>query len=247
MKAKFASRHEIIDIPHEGDGWSFVNPKRLYTFHYPKIEDCPKPDPNDVNDALGSAIYLESAVTGMNLGVGVKCEYKCRTRDGFCIHCKCAAPVPMIAAPARANGSNLEIIADTGSEEDLISNSDLEVHFKERAKQIPSNAVNLITANGPVEADSKHEVHVEALDQPLQFVLLPNTPAVGSVGKKCMEQGFHSFGRRVRSRISSARTAAKYNASSEATFPCLATEDHYLHVQQRHPNLRIVAGLRRLQ
>ena len=100
----------------------------------------------------------------------------------------------MIATPARANGSNLEIIADTGSEEDLISNSDLDVHFKERAKQIPSNAVSLITANGPVEADTKHEVHVEALDdQPLQFVLLPNTPAVCSVGKKCMEQGFSFF------------------------------------------------------
>ena len=75
----------------------------------------------------------------------------------------------MIAAPARANGSNLDIIADTGSEEDLISCSDLEVHFNERAKQIPSNAVSLITANGPVEADSKHEGHVEALDPPLQF------------------------------------------------------------------------------
>ena len=181
------------DIALEGDGWSFVKPKRLYMFHYAKNEDCPKSDPNDLNDALESAIYLESAVTGMSQGVDVKCKYKCRTRDGFCIHCKCAAPIPVIATPARANGSNLEIIADTGSEEDLISNSDLEVHFKERAKQIPSNAVSLITANGPVEADSKHEVHVEALDQPLQFVLLPNTPAVCSVGKKCMEQGFSFF------------------------------------------------------
>ena len=159
MKAKFASRHETIDIALEGDGWSFVKPKRLFKFRYPKIEDCPKSDPNDLNDALESAIYLESAVTGMNQGIDVRCKYKCRTRDGFCIHCKCAAPIPMIATPARANASNLEIIADTGSEEDLISNSDLEVHFKERARQISSNAVSLITANGPVEADTKHEVH----------------------------------------------------------------------------------------
>ena len=193
MKAKFASRHETIDIALEGDGWSFVKPKRLYMFRYAKNEDCPKSDPNDLNDALESAIYLESAVTGMSQGIDVKCKYKCRTRDGFCIHCKCAAPIPVIATPARVNGSNLEIIADTGSEEDLISHSDLDVHFKERAKQIPSNAVSLITANGPVEADTKHEVHVEALDQPLQFVLLPNTPAVCSVGKKCMKQGFSFF------------------------------------------------------
>ena len=190
MKAKFASKHETIDIALEGDGWSFVKPKRLHMFRYAKSEDCPKSDPNDLNDALESAIYLESAVTGMRQGIDVRCKYKCHTRDGFCIHCKSAAPIPMIATPARVNGSNLEIIADTGSEEDLISHSDLDVHFRERAKQIPSNAVSLITANGPVEADTKHEVHVEALDQPLQFVLLPNTPAVCSVGKKCMEQGF---------------------------------------------------------
>ena len=63
-------------------------------------------------------------------------------RDGFCIHCKNAVPFPMIATPARASGSNLEIIADKGSEEDLISNSDLEVRFKGRAKKIPSNAVS---------------------------------------------------------------------------------------------------------
>ena len=44
------------------------------------------------------------------------------------------------------NESNLEIIADTGSEEDLISHSDLEVHFKDKAKKIPSSPVSLITA-----------------------------------------------------------------------------------------------------
>ena len=193
MKAKFASKHETIDVALEGEGWSFVKAKRLYMFRYHKSEDCPKSDPNDLNDALESAIYLESAVTGMNQGIDVKCKYNCGNRDGFCIHCKSAAPIPMIATPARVNGSNLEIIADTGSEEDLISNSDLNIHFRDRAKQIPSNAVSLITANGSVEADTKHEVHVEALDKPLQFVLLPNTPAVCSVGKKCMEQGFSFF------------------------------------------------------
>ena len=52
--------------------------------------------------------------------------------------------------------------ADTGSEEDLISHSDLEVHFKDKAKKIPSSPVSLITANGQVDADTKHEVYVDA-------------------------------------------------------------------------------------
>ena len=81
----------------------------------------------------------------------------------------------------------------TGSEEDLISHSDLEVHFKDKAKKIPSSPVSLITAKGPVDAETKHEVYIEALKNSLQFVELPSTPAVCSVGKKRMEQGcsFH--------------------------------------------------------
>ena len=97
MKAKFASKHETIDVALEGEGWSFVKAKRLYMFRYHKSEDCPKSDPNDLNDALESAIYLESAVTGMNQGIDVKCKYNCGNRDGFCIHCKSAAPIPMIS------------------------------------------------------------------------------------------------------------------------------------------------------
>ena len=71
-----------------------------------------------------------------------------------------------------------------------MSHSDLEVHFKDKAKKIPSSPVSLITANGPVDAETKHEVYNEALMNSPQFVELPSTPAVCSVGKKCMEQGF---------------------------------------------------------
>ena len=119
----------------------------------------------------------------MKLGVRVKCGYKCRGREGFCPKCKDAVPLPSIAAAAMT-------IADTGSEEDLMSHSDLEVHFKDKAKKIPSSPVSLITANGPVDAETKHEVYNEALMNSPQFVELPSTPAVCSVGKKCMEQGF---------------------------------------------------------
>ena len=104
--------------------------------------------------------------------------------------CKDAVPLPTFAAAAMNHDANLEIIADTGSEEDLISHSDLEVHFKDKARKIPSSPVSLITANGAVDADTKHEVYIEALKDSLQFVELPSTPAVCSVGKKCMEQGF---------------------------------------------------------
>ena len=60
MKAKFSNRPEVIDRILEGEGWSFIKPKRLHEFKYPKDEDCPKPDPNDINDALESALLLQA-------------------------------------------------------------------------------------------------------------------------------------------------------------------------------------------
>ena len=100
----------------------------------------------------------------------------CRGREGFCTKCKDAVPLPSIAAAAMTKETNLEIIADTGSEEDLISRSDLEVRFRDKAKKIPSSPVSLTTANGPVDAETKHEVYIEALMNSLQFVELPSTP-----------------------------------------------------------------------
>ena len=130
---------DIIDIAPEDEGWRFVVQKRQYDRRYKNAEDCPLSDPGDSNDALENALYLESAVNGMKLGVRVKCGYKCRGREGFCPKCKDAVPLPSIAAAAMT-------IADTGSEEDLMSHSDLEVHFKDKAKKIPSSPVSLITA-----------------------------------------------------------------------------------------------------
>ena len=105
-------RPEIIDIAPEGEGWRFVVQKRQYDRRYKTAEDCPLSDPDDSNDALENALYLESAVSGMKLGVRVKCGYKCRGRV-FCAKCKDAVPLPSIAAAAMTNESNLEIIADT--------------------------------------------------------------------------------------------------------------------------------------
>ena len=189
MRVQF-QRPEIIDIAPEGEGWKFVVEKRKYDRKYRTSDDCPVPDPDDSNDALENALFLESAVNGMKLGVRVKCGYRCRGREGFCTKCKDAVALPTFAAAAVNHGANLEIIADTGSEEDLISHSDLEVHFRDKARKIPSKPISLITANGAVDSDTKHEVYVETLKDSLQFVELPSTPAVCSVGKKCMEQGF---------------------------------------------------------
>ena len=87
MKFQF-QRPEIIDSPPEGEGWRFIVEKRKYDRRYKTTDDCPLSDPDDSNDALESALFLESAVNGMKLGVRVKCGYRCRGREGFCMTCK---------------------------------------------------------------------------------------------------------------------------------------------------------------
>ncbi|CAE7902779.1 unnamed protein product, partial [Symbiodinium necroappetens] len=153
---------EIIDIPLEGKGKKFILEKREYDFQVETADECPPSDPEDMARALSNALALESAVKGIELGIRVKCSYRCRGREGFCAKCKEAVPLPSYAAAA-VTSENLEIIADTGSEEDLISRSDLEAHFKGKAKKVASNPVSLLTANGPVDAETKHEVYVESL------------------------------------------------------------------------------------
>ena len=70
MKVQF-QRSEIIDIAPEGEGWRFVVQKRHYDRRYKTTEDCPLSDPDDSSDALENALFLESAVNGMKLGVRV--------------------------------------------------------------------------------------------------------------------------------------------------------------------------------
>ena len=99
MKVQF-QRPEIIDIAPEGEGWRFVVEKRKYDRRYKTADDCPLSDPDYSNDALENALCLESAVNGMKLGVRVKCGYRCHGREGFCMKCKGAVPLPSVAAAA---------------------------------------------------------------------------------------------------------------------------------------------------
>ncbi|CAE7210143.1 unnamed protein product, partial [Symbiodinium sp. CCMP2592] len=60
-------RPEIIDIPPEGEGWSFVPDKHKFEFRYKSAELCPPSIPEDTEEALQNARHLESAVNGMKL------------------------------------------------------------------------------------------------------------------------------------------------------------------------------------
>ena len=114
-----------------------------------------------------------------------KCEFECDEEGFVCEHCKrlirpaCAGLVP-----------GLEFLADTGSEEDLISKSDCRAHFPDVPIGPSTRPVSLITANGPVKGNQSVKLEVPEISSTLECYVLESTPPVCSVGRRCMDEGF---------------------------------------------------------
>ena len=134
--------------------------------------------------AINTAYELESIVKVILSGGSAECKFECVGPNGIgtCVHCH-----PMLSCAARV--SALEFLADTGSEEDLLSASDKRAHYPRSEPHDAETPVNLITANGPTSADKTANVEVPELDSNLDFYLLKSTPPVVSVGKRCLDQG----------------------------------------------------------
>ena len=88
--------------------------------------------------------------------------------------------LPTVATPASKDGCVW--LVDTGSEQDLISEGMLKT-AKATNRRVSDTPISLATANGSTRADEGADVKVDALH------ILEETPAVLSVGVRCMEQG----------------------------------------------------------
>ena len=114
-----------------------------------------------------------------------KCEFECDEEGFVCEHCKrlirpaCAGLVP-----------GLEFLADTGSEEDLISKSDCRAHFPDVPIGPSTRPVSLITANGPGKGNESVKLEVPEIISTLECYVLESTPPVCSVGRRYMDEGF---------------------------------------------------------
>ena len=95
--------------------------------------------------------------------------------------------LPTVATPASKDGCVW--LVDTGSEQDLISEGMLKT-AKATNRRVSNTPISLATANGSTRADEVADVKVDALHQPFSPYILEETPAVLSVGVRCMEQGY---------------------------------------------------------
>ena len=89
-----------------------------------------------------------------------------------------------------AHNAGLEFLADTGSEEDLISGSDHELYYSEIPIKSASKHVSLMTANGSIQGDRSVTLSMPMIGQTAECYVLESTPPVCSVGRRCMDEGF---------------------------------------------------------
>ena len=140
------------------------------------------------DDAILAAQMLQSAVSRELSGYHCTCQFACDNDIG-CKHCirsdLKAVPGHM---PSKTKHVNSEIawIADTGSAQDLVCRS----MIPKETIYHSSQPLELITANGPQSADKQASVRVDCLDRDLDPYVLPNTPAVISVGMRCILDGW---------------------------------------------------------
>ena len=191
-KVSFLNKPEIKEIPAEGEGWRHIPSPSLRIVRYKTTQECPQGEPEDLAAAQSAADNLHVAVTNQLNGYVPKCKYKCKNDSGVCKH-RCIdlqSNKQQLQAPACPASAPLEVIADTGSEEDLISKYNRRVYFPKTQETKAEDPVYLQTANGPILADKVAKVNSPELGSDLSLFTLGDSPTVCSVGRKCLEQGF---------------------------------------------------------
>ena len=140
---------QVRHIDVEGKGSPHLTTRqRRYAAIYAGSSNCPKPDRRDLTQAIEAAKELEAIVEAPISNVQVPCNFEC---SDFGLTCQHGEKLYQLSCPAHNAG--LEFLADTGSEEDLISRGDHELYYSDAPIESTSKHVSLMTANGSIQGD----------------------------------------------------------------------------------------------
>ncbi|CAE7215243.1 Eef2k, partial [Symbiodinium sp. CCMP2456] len=148
----------MISIEPEGKRKKHSYLPRADSESYLTARDCPRPDSQDTKRAILWAKQFERVIQCMCTNVKTSCDYECEEEGFVCEHCEkltrpaCAGLVP-----------GFEFLADTGSEEDLISKHDHQAHFPTTPVEVSNRPASLIAANGPVQGNKSVKLEVPEL------------------------------------------------------------------------------------
>ena len=142
-----------------------------------------------VNDAALTGTMLAGSVSNCLRGIECKCAYLCDTDFG----CNECIPKGIKATPAECREDvkgaiNLELdwIADTGSAQDLVNDSELPDDYG----YYSNNPIRMITANGESSSSKQGKVFVPKLGKTIDPYLVRSSPPVISVGMRCIDDGY---------------------------------------------------------
>ena len=184
----FQPRVDITKVTAQGDLWPLIHQPRKYKRIYPLGHPFSF-DPEDASDAALAAKMLAGAVRGELTGFKAECDFKCDTDFGcdFCI------PKGIVAAPAQSEDlvgdalvEPIDWIADTGSAQDLLTDRNL----PDRFGYYSDSPIRLITANGESSSSKQGKVEVPELKEIVKPYLVESSPAVLSVGTRCVDKGY---------------------------------------------------------
>ena len=142
-----------------------------------------------VANACLAGRMLAGAVQSELKGIACKRGFLCDTDFG-CDHC---IPPDLYAVPAECGEDvtstkvlHIDWIADTGSAEDLLRDSTL----PDEHGYMSDRPIKLLTANGESSSHKQGKVFIPELGRTIDPYLVQDTPAVISVGMRCMNDGY---------------------------------------------------------
>ena len=187
-KLRFSDKVRVYQVPMD-KCIKLIRKPRQFSVCYLDERSCPKSSKDDREYAKNVALELANVVQASLRGESVDCDYECEDETSLtCECCENFGRAAELACPSAVD--YLEFLADTGSEEDLISRADHAAHFGDVPVNSASRHVNLITANGSIKGDKSVQLEVPEFGGKLECYLLDSTPPVFSVGRRCMEDGF---------------------------------------------------------
>ena len=197
---RFNLKPQIIKVTAVGEQCKLADKSRRYTKVYPDASTVPAPSEKEQHLARVHARQLREAIRVFEREKPV-CKFLCDEPSLTCKHCRrvsgpvmlCKVPIdhgvtPSAATPVQT-GNKVSWLVDSGSEQDLISKSMLHQVNASECKPAP-NPVTLTTANGFTEATEVADVRIKSLLEKCLPYVLEQTPAVLSVGTRCMIQGY---------------------------------------------------------
>ena len=165
---------------------------------YKTAKNVPVSSKVEQHEAQVRARQLQETVKLHDTDVAPSCGFCCWNGDTGDITCKecrfISGPkalrdvVRFHAIPTAAPKAGISWLVDSGSESDLVSKGMLRDVDAENCRPA-EHPISFITTSGSTEASEVADVKLPALPNPVRPYALDQTPAVLSVGTRCVEQG----------------------------------------------------------